>query len=199
MKDGLNKYKMSHHSNTTYKCVKRNEWCPLNYESKHIWMLFCRQLQLVSSYCTRVKLIAFNANIRLQRMQSSACCCPSMVYKCAVRSVICDVFTYLRPNISGCSKYMLQKNKAFAIYQLHEIVSINHRLKNVIWFCENQRTNSLHVTHLRNRFQTASVTARTIPGLRRICPRTVRNRLCEHHIRPPSVLRTHASAAMPSC
>ena len=40
------------------------------------------------------------------------------------------------------------------------------------------------VTHLRNRFQTASVTARTIPGLRRIHPRTVRNRLPEHYIHP---------------
>ena len=42
----------------------------------------------------------------------------------------------------------------------------------------------IRVTHLRNRFQTASVTARTIPGLRRIHPRTVRNRLRQHHIRP---------------
>ena len=42
----------------------------------------------------------------------------------------------------------------------------------------------IRVTHLWNRFQTASVTARTIPGLRRIHPRTVHNRLHEHHIRP---------------
>ena len=42
----------------------------------------------------------------------------------------------------------------------------------------------IRVTHLRNRFQTASVTARTIPGLRRIYPRNVRNRLREHHIHP---------------
>ena len=41
----------------------------------------------------------------------------------------------------------------------------------------------IRVTHLRNRFQMASVTARTIPGLRRIRPRTVHNRLREHHIR----------------
>ena len=49
----------------------------------------------------------------------------------------------------------------------------------------------IRVTHLRNRFQTASVTARTIPGLRRIHPRTVRNPLREHHIRPrrPCVCR----------
>ena len=38
--------------------------------------------------------------------------------------------------------------------------------------------------HLRNCFQTASVTARTIPGLRRIHPRSVSNRLREHHNRP---------------
>ena len=42
----------------------------------------------------------------------------------------------------------------------------------------------IRVTHLRNRFQTASVTAWTIPGLRRIHPRTVLNRLREHPIRP---------------
>ena len=42
----------------------------------------------------------------------------------------------------------------------------------------------IRVTHLRNRFQVASGTARTIPGLRPIHPRTVRNRLQEHHIRP---------------
>ena len=41
----------------------------------------------------------------------------------------------------------------------------------------------IKVTHLRNRLQAASVTARTISGLRRIHPRTVRNRLREHHIR----------------
>ena len=47
----------------------------------------------------------------------------------------------------------------------------------------------IRVTHLRNRIQTASVTARIIPGLRRIHPRTGCNHLREHHIRPrrPSV------------
>ena len=43
----------------------------------------------------------------------------------------------------------------------------------------------IRVTHFHNRIQTASVTARTIPGLRRIHTRTVRNRLREHHIRLP--------------
>ena len=47
-----------------------------------------------------------------------------------------------------------------------------------------RRDQYIRVTHLRNRFQTASVTARTIPGLRRIHPTTVRNRLREHHICP---------------
>ena len=42
----------------------------------------------------------------------------------------------------------------------------------------------IRVTHLRNHSQTAGVTARTIPGLLRIHPRTVRNRLREQHIRP---------------
>ena len=42
----------------------------------------------------------------------------------------------------------------------------------------------IRMTHLRHRFQAASVTARTIPGLRRMHPRTVRKRLREQHIRP---------------
>ena len=52
------------------------------------------------------------------------------------------------------------------------------------------RVTSLHqdtyirVTHLRNRLQIAALTARSIPGLRNISPRTVRNRLREQNIRP---------------
>ena len=42
----------------------------------------------------------------------------------------------------------------------------------------------IRVTHLRNRLQTAALTARSIPGLRNISPRTVRNRLRERNIRP---------------
>ena len=42
----------------------------------------------------------------------------------------------------------------------------------------------IRVTHLRNRTQTDSVTAGTIPALRLILLRTVRKRLREHHIRP---------------
>lgn len=47
-----------------------------------------------------------------------------------------------------------------------------------------RQDNHIRLTHLRNRFQTASLTARTIPGLRPISSRTVRNRLREHNIRP---------------
>ena len=47
-----------------------------------------------------------------------------------------------------------------------------------------QQDNPIRLVHLRNRFQTASLTARTIPGLRAINPRTVRNRLREQGIRP---------------
>ena len=42
----------------------------------------------------------------------------------------------------------------------------------------------IRVTHLRNRLQTAALTARSIPGLRNISPRTVRNRLPERNIHP---------------
>ena len=43
----------------------------------------------------------------------------------------------------------------------------------------------IRVTHLCNCFQTASVTAGTILGLRRIHPRTMRNRFLEHHFLSP--------------
>ena len=42
----------------------------------------------------------------------------------------------------------------------------------------------IRVTHLRNRLQTAALTARSIPCLRNISPRAVRNRLRERNIRP---------------
>ena len=42
----------------------------------------------------------------------------------------------------------------------------------------------IRVTHLRNQLQTAALMARSIPGLRNISPRTVRNRLHERNIRP---------------
>jgi hypothetical protein len=47
-----------------------------------------------------------------------------------------------------------------------------------------RQANHIRLVHLRNRFQTSSVTARTIPGLRPISSRTVRNHLREHNIRP---------------
>ena len=47
-----------------------------------------------------------------------------------------------------------------------------------------RQDNYIRVVHLRNRFQTAALTARSIPGLRPISGRTVRNRLLEHNIRP---------------
>ncbi len=46
-----------------------------------------------------------------------------------------------------------------------------------------QQDNHIRLVHLRNRFQTASLTTRTIPGLRAISPRTVPNRLRERGIR----------------
>ena len=47
-----------------------------------------------------------------------------------------------------------------------------------------RQDNHIRLVHLRNRFQTSSLTARSIPGLRPISSRTVRNRLREHNIRP---------------
>lgn len=68
-----------------------------------------------------------------------------------------------------------------------------------------RQDNYIRVVHLRNRFQTAALTARSIPGLRRISPRTVRNRLRERHIRPrrpairPVLQRRHRVARLAWC
>ena len=65
-----------------------------------------------------------------------------------------------------------------------------------------QQDNHIRLTHLRNRFQSSSLTARTIPGLRPISSRTVRNRLREHNIRPrrpaihPILLQRHRQARL---
>ena len=59
--------------------------------------------------------------------------------------------------------------------------------------------------YLRNRFQTASLTARSITGLGRISARTVCNRLREHNIRPrrpvirPLLLQRHRTALVVWC
>jgi hypothetical protein len=55
------------------------------------------------------------------------------------------------------------------------------------WFSSrrgSRQDNHIRLVHLRNRFQTSNLTARSIPGLRPISSRTVRNRLREHNIRP---------------
>ena len=63
----------------------------------------------------------------------------------------------------------------------------------------------IRVTHLRNRLQTAALTARSIPDLRNISPRTVRNRLRERNIRPwrpairPVLQRRHRVARLAWC
>ena len=60
----------------------------------------------------------------------------------------------------------------------------------------------IRVVRLHNRYQTAEATAQTIPALRRISGRTVRNRLNEHGIHPcrpcvrPLLLPRHRMATM---
>ena len=67
-----------------------------------------------------------------------------------------------------------------------------------------QDTN-IRVTHLRNRLQTATLTARSIPSLRNISPRIVRNRLHERNICPrqpaihPVLQRRHRVARLAWC
>ena len=68
-----------------------------------------------------------------------------------------------------------------------------------------QQDNHIRLVHLRDRFQTSSLTARSISGLRQISSRTVRNRLRDHHIRPrhpaicPILLPRHSAAGLTWC
>ena len=68
-----------------------------------------------------------------------------------------------------------------------------------------QQDNHIQLVHFRNRFQTASLTTHSIPGLWRISTRTVRNRLHEHSIRPwspavrPILLPHHRLARLAWC
>ena len=69
----------------------------------------------------------------------------------------------------------------------------------------HQQDNHIRLVHLRYRFQTSSLTARSIPGLRPISSRTVRNRLRDRHIRPqrpairPLLLPRHRAARLTWC
>ena len=68
-----------------------------------------------------------------------------------------------------------------------------------------RQVNHIRLVHLRNRFQTSSLTVRSIPGLRPISSRTVRNRLREHNIRPrrpairPTLLLRYRAARLTWC
>ena len=69
----------------------------------------------------------------------------------------------------------------------------------------NRQNTYIRVVHLRDRLRTATLTTRSIPGLRRISPRTVRNRLRERGIRPrgpairPVVQQRHRIARFAWC
>ena len=69
----------------------------------------------------------------------------------------------------------------------------------------SRQDNHIRLVHLRNRFQTSNLTARSIPGLRPISSRTVRNRFREHIIRPrrpticPILLPRHRAARLTWC
>ena len=68
-----------------------------------------------------------------------------------------------------------------------------------------RQDNHIRLVHLRNRFRTSSLTACSIPGLRRISSRTVRNRLRELNIRArrpairPVLLQRHHNARLDWC
>jgi hypothetical protein len=68
-----------------------------------------------------------------------------------------------------------------------------------------QQDNHITLMHLLDRFQTSSLTARSIPGLRQISSRTVRNRLRDRQSRPrrtairPIVLPMHRVSRLTWC
>ena len=69
----------------------------------------------------------------------------------------------------------------------------------------HQQDNHIRLVHMRDRFKTSSLNARSIPGLRPIYSRTVRNRLRDLYIRPrrpairPILLPRHRAARMTWC
>jgi transposase len=69
----------------------------------------------------------------------------------------------------------------------------------------HQQDNHIMLVHLQYRFQTSRLTARSIPGLRPISSRTVRNILRDRHIRPrrpaicPIVLHMNRAARLTWC
>ena len=81
----------------------------------------------------------------------------------------------------------------------------NHRRSGRPRVTSRRQDNHIRLVHLRNRFQTSNLTARSIPGLRPISSRTVRNRLREHNIRPrlpsirPILLPRHRAARLTWC
>ena len=68
-----------------------------------------------------------------------------------------------------------------------------------------RQDNYTRTSNLRNRFQSVSLTARSIPGHRWVSPRTVRNRLREANIHPqrpairPTLLQRHREARLAWC
>ena len=69
----------------------------------------------------------------------------------------------------------------------------------------HRQDKHIRLVHLQNRFQTSSLTVRSILGLRPISSRTVSNRINEHNIRPrrptirPIVLPRHRAARLTWC
>jgi transposase len=81
----------------------------------------------------------------------------------------------------------------------------NHRRSGRPRVTSRRQDNHTRLVHLRNRFQTSNLTARSIPGLRPISSRTVRNSIRKHNIRPrrpairPILLPRHRAARLSWC
>jgi hypothetical protein len=86
-----------------------------------------------------------------------------------------------RPNTRG---ELIERVKVRASFpRLVDGNTRDHRRPGRPRVTSRRQDNHIRLVHLRNRFQTSNLTARSITGLRPISSRTVRNRLREHNIR----------------
>ena len=81
----------------------------------------------------------------------------------------------------------------------------NHRRSGRPRVTSRRQDNPIRLVHLRKWFQMSNLTARSIPGLRPISSKTVRNKLREHNIRArrpavrPILLPRHRAARLTWC
>ena len=136
---------------------------------------------------------------------------------------IVSVLCHVSPKISFfallvCSKLDCQKSiiARHVIVHRNAIQSLSRRLRQYgnTRDCQRldrprvtsfQQDNHIRLVHMRDRFQSSFLTARSIPGLRPISVRTVHNKLRDRHSRPrrpplsPMLRPRHRAARLTWC